>query len=45
MYENAKLDLFISKDKNYTKLYEDEYFVIYEVLYKIFGALGNLIFK
>ena len=22
-----------------------EYFVIYEVLYKIFGALGNLIFK
>jgi hypothetical protein len=30
MYENAKLNLFISKDENYTKLYEDDYFVIYE---------------
>jgi len=30
MYKNAKLNLFISKDENYTKLYEDEYFVIYE---------------
>ena len=30
MYENAKLNLFISRDENYTKLYEDEYFVIYE---------------
>ena len=30
MYKNAKLNLFISRDDNYTKLYEDEYFVIYE---------------
>ena len=30
IYENAKLNLFISRDDNYTKLYEDEYFVIYE---------------
>ncbi|MBR6504908.1 MAG: hypothetical protein IKT41_04280 [Clostridia bacterium] len=30
MYKNAKLNLFISRDENYTKLYEDEYFVIYE---------------
>ena len=30
MYKNAKLNLFISKDDNYNKLYEDEYFVIYK---------------
>jgi hypothetical protein len=30
MYKNAKLNLFISRDLNYTKIYEDEYFVIYE---------------
>ena len=30
IYKNAKLNLFISRDENYTKLYEDEYFVIYE---------------
>jgi len=30
IYENAKLNLFISRNENYTKLYEDEYFVIYE---------------
>lgn len=30
MYKNAKLNLFISRNEEYTKLYEDMYFVIYE---------------
>lgn len=29
LYKNSKLNLFISKDEKYTKLYEDNYFVIY----------------
>lgn len=30
MYKNAKLNMFVSRNDNYTKLYEDDSFVIYE---------------
>ena len=32
MYKNSKLNMFISRDNNYEKLYEDESFVIYKRL-------------
>lgn len=32
MYQNAKLNMFISRDENYNKIYEDNRFVIYERL-------------
>ena len=31
-YENSKLSMLLSKDDNYNKIYEDDYFVIYERL-------------
>lgn len=31
-YKNAKINLFISRDKNYKLIYQDDYFVIYERL-------------
>lgn len=30
MYRNAKLNMFVSRNSNYKKLYQDDYFVIYE---------------
>ena len=30
IYNNAKLNMFLSRDKNYKQLYQDDYFTIYE---------------